>query len=101
MEIVRIPWSGGESPAEAALRQRLEGEGFEVVVWRDRSNWSYEPHRHEHDESLWVVRGSLLLQIEGQDYPLGPGDRLMLPRETLHTARVGPEGATYLIGQKR
>jgi quercetin dioxygenase-like cupin family protein len=101
MKVERIPWVGGESPAETSLRQKLEGEGFEVVVWRDRSNWAYEPHRHEHDESLWVVRGSLLLQIEGQDYALGPGDRLMLPAETLHTARVGPDGATYLIGQKR
>ncbi len=101
MKIERIPWLGEQSPGEATLRRTLEQEGFEVVTWRDRSNWSYEPHRHEHDESLWVVSGSLLLQIEGQDYPLGPGDRLMLPRETLHTARVGPEGATYLIGQRR
>jgi len=52
MKIERIPWAGDESPGEASLRQKLEGEGFEVVVWRDRSNWSYEPHRHEHDESL-------------------------------------------------
>ena len=31
---------------------------------------------------------------------LAPGDRLMLPRGTVHTATAGPRGATYLIGER-
>jgi quercetin dioxygenase-like cupin family protein len=101
VKVEHIPWSGGEVPGEEDLRGRLEAEGYEVVVWRDRSNWSYAQHAHEHDESLWVLRGRLVLQIEGRDYALEPGDRLMLPKDTPHSARVGAEGATYLIGQRR
>jgi quercetin dioxygenase-like cupin family protein len=48
-----------------------------------------------------VLHGSIVLQVEGERHPLGPGDRLMLPKGTRHSAEVGPEGATYLIGQRR
>ena len=100
MRVKRIAWGREEPPGEQDLRRQLEEEGFDVVTWRDRCNWSYAAHHHEHDESLWVLRGSIVLRIGGEDYSLGPGDRLMLPRETVHSAQVGPEGATYLIGQR-
>jgi mannose-6-phosphate isomerase-like protein (cupin superfamily) len=101
VKIERIPWREKAAPGESALREKLEAEGFDVVVWRDRSNWSYEPHAHEHDESLWVLDGNLVLRIEDRDFPLGPGDRMMLPKEVVHDASVGPDGARYLIGAKR
>ena len=101
LKLERIPWSQAGAPLEQTLRETLEEEGFEVVTWRDRCNWSYDPHRHEHDESLWVLHGSIVLRCEGQDFPLGPGDRLMLPKDMVHAADVGREGAVYLIGQKR
>ena len=101
VKLERIPWSQSDAPGEQALRRTLEDEGFEVVTWRDRCNWTYEPHTHDHDESLWVLRGRIVLKVEGEDFALGPGDRIMLPKEVVHTADVGPDGAVYLIGQKR
>jgi quercetin dioxygenase-like cupin family protein len=68
--------------------------------WSDPPGRTYAPHRHDHHESLWCVSGSIVLQIDGADYPLGPGDRLMLPRGTQHAAEAGAGGATYLIGEK-
>ena len=101
MKLEHIPWRESDVPGEQALRHTLEEEGFDVVTWRDRCNWSYDPHSHEHDESLWVLRGRIVLRVEGEDIALGPGDRVMLPKEIVHTADVGPDGAVYLIGQKR
>jgi mannose-6-phosphate isomerase-like protein (cupin superfamily) len=101
LKLERIPWRASDAPGEQTLRRTLEDEGFEVVTWRDRCNWTYEPHAHEHDESLWVLRGRIVLKVAGEDISLGPGDRLMLPKEVVHTADVGPDGAVYLIGQKR
>jgi quercetin dioxygenase-like cupin family protein len=101
MKLERIPWQEVGAPAESVLRQRLEDEGYDVTMWRDRCNWSYEPHTHEHDESLWVVHGRLVLRVGGEDFDLGPGDRLMLPKEMVHTANAGPDGALYLIGSRR
>lgn len=101
MKVEHIRWLSAHEPGEVTLRQQLEAEGFDVSLWRDPADRTYESHTHPHDESLWVLRGRIVLRISGEDYPLDRGDRLMLPRDTVHEAQAGPEGATYLIGQKR
>lgn len=100
MKLERIPWRDDADPGEPTLRRQLEGEGFDVRRWRDPCDRRYAAHSHDHDESLWVVRGRIVLRIGDREYPLGPGDRLMLPSGTVHEAQAGPEGATYLIGQR-
>jgi quercetin dioxygenase-like cupin family protein len=101
MKLEMLPWNENARPEEEALRERLERDGFEIFRWSDRPGASYAPHSHDHDESLWVVAGRITFGIAGRRYSLGAGDRLMLPRGTVHTAEVGGEGATYLIGQKQ
>jgi quercetin dioxygenase-like cupin family protein len=99
-----IPWSASSdsaAPAERALRIALEREGFEVHAWRDPAGRLYAPHAHARDESLWVLWGSIVLEVDGRAYPLGPGDRLLLPAGVVHRAEAGPEGARYLIGERR
>lgn len=96
----RIPWRETTAPTEAELRRRLTADGFDAMVWSDPPHRVYAPHRHDHDESLWCVRGRIVFRIDGTDYALGPGDRLQLPHGTVHAAEAGPDGATYLIGEK-
>jgi quercetin dioxygenase-like cupin family protein len=100
MRLERIPWDGSGDPSEAVLRRRLEAEGFAVFCWRDQAGATYTAHAHDHDESLWVVDGEITFGAGGGELRLGPGDRLMLPRGTVHTAKAGPHGATYLIGER-
>ena len=100
MRLERIPWPDPEAPLEARLRSQLEREGFAVWRWTDGPGATYAPHSHDHDESLWVVDGEITFGAEGSELRLGPGDRLMLPRGTVHTAHAGPRGATYLIGER-
>ena len=100
MKLERIPWPEAGAPREQVLKQRLEADGFESFVWRDAPGSDYQPHSHDHDESLWVIEGEIVFGAGGADYRLGPGDRLMLPKGTVHTARTA-RGATYLIGQRR
>ena len=70
-----------------------------VNGWTDAPNAHYDEHEHDRDESIWVVAGAIRFGADGRELALGPGDRLMLPAGTRHTADAGPEGATYLIGQ--
>jgi len=100
MRLAVVAWSGAGPPDEAALRRRLEAEGFDVFAWRDPPGARYAAHHHEHDESIWLVRGELTFEIAGRAYRLGPGDRLMLPARTVHTAAGGPAGAAYLVGRR-
>lgn len=99
MKLEVIPWNGGGSVLEEQMRQALEDEGFDVFRWRDEAGADYQPHSHDHDESLWVVDGEIVFGAGGREYRLKPGDRLMLPRGTVHTARAGGIGVTYLIGE--
>ena len=100
MKLEVIRWGENVKPREGTLRQRLEAEGFEVFRWRDDAAADYQPHAHEHDESLWVIHGEITFGVEGERYRLRPGDRLMLPKGTVHTALAGTDGCLYLIGQR-
>jgi quercetin dioxygenase-like cupin family protein len=101
VQLERRPWAGSEAPTEADLLRPLEAEGFSVFCWSDAPGASYTPHSHDHDESLWVLEGEITFGSGGNELRLGPGDRLMLPRGTVHTARAGTQGATYLIGERQ
>ncbi len=100
MDLQRIPWCGDHSPGENSIKRNLMTEGWDLKLWRDPSDRAYEAHAHPKDESLWVIRGAIVLQIDGRDFRLGPGDRLLLPKGTVHSAQAGPDGATYWIGQR-
>jgi quercetin dioxygenase-like cupin family protein len=100
MRLESISWNGNGPVEENTLRLQLEEEGFNVFRWRDEAGASYDPHSHEHDESLWVIDGELVFGAGGRDYRLRPGDRLMLPKGTVHATRTGGSGATYLIGER-
>jgi quercetin dioxygenase-like cupin family protein len=101
MRLERVPWPDSAPPAEATLRARLVHDGFDAFAWTDPPGATYTAHRHDHDESLWVVAGEITFGTADGAFRLRAGDRLMLPAGTVHTAEVGPEGATYLIGQRR
>jgi quercetin dioxygenase-like cupin family protein len=100
MRLEVISWNGGAPLTEEALRQRLTDEGFEVFHWRDTAGTDYQPHSHDHDESLWVLEGEMTFGVAGRELHLRAGDRLMLPKGTIHTARAGANGVTYLIGER-
>jgi quercetin dioxygenase-like cupin family protein len=93
-------WNEPSKPREGTLRNRLETEGFEVFRWRDDAGADYQPHAHAHDESLWVIQGEITFGVGAERYTLRPGDRLMLPKGTVHTAFTGAEGCLYFIGQR-
>ena len=100
MKLERIAWNEGQPPGEADLRRRLVADGFAAMTWSDPPHRTYSPHSHDHDECLWCLRGSITFHIAGRDHRLDPGDRLMLPRGTVHAATAGTDGATYLIGER-
>lgn len=100
MELRKVAWEGPSRPRVQALRERLEAEGFRVFEWEDAPGAVYPPHSHACDESIWVVRGRITFEAGGRKLYLEPGDRLMLPAGTVHSAVAGPQGAAYLIGQR-
>ena len=100
MKVARWP-ANQTLPDESELRRVLATEGYSVYAWTDGPGASYPPHSHSDDQSHWILRGSLALTVDGEEYVLRAGDRDWLPADTTHAARVvGNESVTYLIASK-
>ena len=100
MRLEILPWAETGVPDETTLRERLAADGFSSFAWSDAPRAHYAEHAHDHDECIWLVAGAISFGAAGRELTLAPGDRLMLPAGTRHVADAGPEGATYLIGQR-
>lgn len=97
----KTPWAGDGEPVRHELEETLLEEGFDPFAWVDEPGKQYDQHAHSHDESIWVLRGTMQFTMGSQVVDLGPGDRLNLPRGVLHVATAGDEGCEYLVGQRR
>jgi hypothetical protein len=80
------------------LVEALRAEGLDAGSWSNGPGDVYAPHRHPYDKVLVVARGSIAFGLPdlGRSEALSAGDRLDLPAETRHDARVGPDGVRCL-----
>ncbi|CAN5746121.1 hypothetical protein BH23CHL8_BH23CHL8_06560 [soil metagenome] len=80
------------------LTARLTMEGLRPSSWGNGPGDRYAAHLHDYDKVLVAQAGSIVFHLSefGRDVELRPGDRLELPAGTLHSADVGPDGATCL-----
>lgn len=101
MDFGVVLWKENKQPDAEELEYWLQTEGYSVLHWSDPPGATYQPHSHGHDESIWLYAGRIEFIINNKTYPLRPGDRLFLPKNTIHAAIVPKGGAAhYLIGQK-
>jgi quercetin dioxygenase-like cupin family protein len=95
-------WREDYAPNPAMLRLLLAREGYRVFQWHDAPGTIYGSHKHDEDQSHWVVSGRLEITVETQGtYVLCAGDRDHLPADNYHTARVlGDDPVFYIVGSK-
>ncbi|MCX6029894.1 MAG: cupin domain-containing protein [Chloroflexi bacterium] len=46
------------------------------------------PHSHHGNEGIFTWQGAAVFEVAGQEYPVGPGQALLIPPETVHPARI-------------
>lgn len=95
-------WKEVYAPNGAMLRFWMEREGYRVFQWGDRPEMTYALHKHDEDQSHWIISGKLELTIERVGtFTLEAGDRDFMPAGIWHSARVmSEEGVVYLVGEK-
>ena len=71
--------------------------GWWPVSWRDAPRDVYDAHKHDADQTLYVIEGQIEFGVDDKILRLNPGDKLELPAFTVHTAKA-PKGATYIVG---
>jgi mannose-6-phosphate isomerase-like protein (cupin superfamily) len=93
-------WSNEEPPSREALQRIMLDEGLSPYAWSNGPMDVSAAHTHNYDKVIYVVSGSItfgLPELE-RNVTLFPGDRLDLPRGTLHDALVGKDGVVCLEG---
>ncbi len=102
MQIIR--WQKQTPPTEGELREQMRSEGLSPYTWSNDANYTYTPHAHSYEKVLYCVSGSIRFMLpepvdaEGKaEYvDLTPGDCMILPSNTVHSAVVGSLGVTCL-----
>lgn len=86
---------------ETVLQEKLRSEGFgRVYVWQDGPNVYYPEHTHATETAHIVLDGEMTLVIKGTARTYYAGDRCDVPAASEHSARMGPRGCRYLIGER-
>lgn len=67
---------------------------FEAVMTRGKVT---PLHTHPCDETMIVIRGELLVHVDGEEYAVGPEGVVMAPRGVPHAFMVTSETATMLV----
>lgn len=83
------------------LESQLRSEGFSrTYVWQDAPNAFYPYHTHAGLTAHIILDGEMTLTMGGGSQTYRVGDRCDVPAGATHSARMGPRGCRYLIGEK-
>ena len=86
---------------EDKLARDLKQEGFShTYVWQDAPNASYPDHTHATETAHIILSGEMTLMTEDGGRTYRAGERCDVPAGTVHSARMGPSGCRYLIGER-
>jgi mannose-6-phosphate isomerase-like protein (cupin superfamily) len=85
----------------AQMEEQLHSEGFHhTYVWQDGPNAHYSDHAHPGETAHIILDGEMNLTMDGHSHTYRPGERCDVPAGAVHSARMGPRGCRYLIGEK-
>jgi uncharacterized cupin superfamily protein len=84
-----------------SLQTQLHSEGFlHTYVWQDGPNAFYSDHTHAQETAHIILEGEMTLAQSGATRTYTAGERCDVPAGAVHSARMGPRGCRYLIGEK-
>jgi len=85
----------------AQLEEQLRGEGFRhTYVWQDGPHAHYSDHTHAAETAHIILDGEMTLTMAGKSATYTAGERCDVPAGAVHSARMGPAGCRYLIGER-
>jgi len=83
------------------LAQQLIQEGYvHLYVWEDGPNVDYPEHQHRAESAHIILNGEMNMTLNGETKIYRAGERFDLPAGVRHSAKTGPRGCRYLIGER-
>jgi quercetin dioxygenase-like cupin family protein len=78
------------------LATNVQTQGYEITLQQGADGMGPPPHRHEWDESFYVLKGSIDMTVAGKSAHCERGTLVHIPRGTAHSYRFGAEGGELL-----
>lgn len=82
------------------IAEEARKDGFNPVEIFDRPDFVYPPHQHKQANLLIFLEGEMQLTVGGEKYKCRPGDKLLIPANTIHFGKVGSKGCLYFWSEK-
>jgi quercetin dioxygenase-like cupin family protein len=82
---------------ESDICEALAREGYRPQRIEEPPGAIYDSHKNLTDLVLAYIQGSAEVRIGDRTYECKAGDRLMIPRNIEHSAKIGSEGVVYLM----
>jgi quercetin dioxygenase-like cupin family protein len=82
---------------EEVVREILPEATSYVEVQLDAPHKEHPTHTHPTDEILHILEGSISFTVDGETSICEAGDRIYLPKNTLHSSKAGSLGCLYVI----
>jgi len=86
--------------SRAEIEKQIVREGFDPVLIHDHPGFYYSPHEHPETKLLVFLDGSMEVSVGEMSFECQPGDKLIIPGNTTHSARVGPQGCLFYWSEK-
>ena len=86
---------------EAEAKDILKRERYtNIYTWFDSPEETYPTHTHPQERSFIILEGSMSIEMNGEKIDHQPGDRFTIPAMDEHASSVGPDGCTYVTGER-
>jgi mannose-6-phosphate isomerase-like protein (cupin superfamily) len=89
----------GIDERELAAKPRREGFGH-TYTWQDGPNAHYQDHTHAVETAHIILSGEMTLTMGSDAETYHVGERCDVPAGAVHSARMGPKGCRYLVGER-
>lgn len=86
---------------EEGIHEQLRSEGFKTTyVWQDAPDTFYAEHTHPTETAHIILDGEMTVISQGKQQTYRRGERCDVPAGAVHSARMGPKGCGYLVGER-
>ncbi len=82
------------------IAAEVKKEGFDPIYINDPPGHFYPPHSHPETKLLAFLEGEMEVEVKDEKYECRAGDKLIIPGNAEHSARVGSDGCAFFWSEK-
>ena len=90
-------WLAPLLPSKEQIEALFEKDGLEYFEENFEAGINIPKHRHPFDEVRMIIKGKLLYDVSGNKVLLRPGDKIIVPSNTLHSKSVQKDEPCFSI----